>query len=64
MPKVGDMRMIDGLIHEVAWVSRLSSGPQTWQALCTQYGRFVDGDEGVRAGAWTYPTCLECAGRT
>lgn len=62
MPKVGDMRMMDGLIHEVAWVSRSSNGIEYWQPLCP-YPQKYDGSAGVRVGVWTYPTCLACAGR-
>lgn len=54
--------MMAGVIHEVSGVWGRIGGGQQWRVKCVDK-LYVDGRDNVRVGQWTYPTCLECAGR-
>lgn len=60
MPKVGDMRMMSGIIHAVARVNKIET-VEWWETLCAIGISHTDGTRDVRVGVWTYPTCLRCA---
>lgn len=62
MPKRGDMRMTNGLIHEVLRVVPHGAIPH-WTLRCDEKSLYADGTGTVRVGQWTYPTCLRCAAR-
>lgn len=60
MPKKGDTRMHNGIIHVVA-DTQTTFGRAYWRMPCRTDALFIDGGAGIRVGQWAYPTCLMCA---